>query len=31
MIYINGIVSRRRNHELGLYSILGMTDLILEK
>ncbi len=25
MIYINGIVSRRRNHELGLYSILGMT------
>lgn len=25
MIYINGIVSRRRNHELGLYSILGLT------
>ena len=25
MIYINGMVSRHRNHELGLYSILGMT------
>ncbi len=31
MIYINGIVSRRRNHELGLYSILGMTRSDLGK
>lgn len=31
MIYINGIVSRRRNHELGLYSILGMTKSDLGK
>lgn len=31
MIYINGIVSRRRNHELGLYSILGMTRFDLGK
>ena len=30
-IYINGIVSRRRNHELGLYSILGMTRSDLGK
>lgn len=31
MIYINSIVSRRRNHELGLYSILGMTRSDLGK
>lgn len=31
MIYINVIVSRRRNHELGLYSILGMTRSDLGK
>ena len=31
MIYINGIVSRRRHHELGLYSILGMTRSDLGK
>lgn len=31
MIYINGIVSRRRNHELGLYIILGMTRSDLGK
>lgn len=31
MIYINGIVSRRRNHELGFYSILGMTRSDLGK
>lgn len=31
MIYINGIVSRRQNHELGLYSILGMTRSDLGK
>lgn len=31
MIYINGIVSRHRNHELGLYSILGMTRSDLGK
>ena len=31
MIYINGIVSRRRNHELGLYGILGMTRSDLGK
>lgn len=31
MIYINSIVNRRRNHELGLYSILGMTRFDLGK
>lgn len=31
MIYINSIVNRRRNHELGLYSILGMTRSDLGK